>query len=197
MNDTTKPAAPDVTADQQIPVPPTPSLPPGAAAPMIWQPQEKSPVLTVFLALVFLGHFYVGKYQRAVVILTCFFLSIFLLPVPVNVFVPIFIWFFNLFDAYRMAQLVNLGEDKPVVKPPEQASVLFGVFLVAVGTILLVDRFFPITLEWLRDWWPALIIIAGVYVIVGAIREQKQRSTPPAPVDDPLLKDPLMDESAE
>ena len=135
-------------------------------------------MLAVFLASMFLGHFYVGAYQRAVVFITCFFLSIFLLPVPVNIFVPIFIWAWNLFDAYQQAQLVNLLDEGETV--PQQArgkgSLMFGVFLTVVGAILLIDRFFPIDFYWVKQWWPVLLVGAGIYFIYGAIREQMGRA---------------------
>jgi hypothetical protein len=133
--------------------------------------------MAVFLAIVLgLGHFYVGVYQRATMIIVSFFLSIYLLPMPLQVFAPIFIWFFSLFDAYRQAQLANLSEGEPArYRESPQWSLMFGVFLTVVGAVLLIDQFFPIDLDFLRRWWPVLLIAGGVWAILGALREQRQR----------------------
>lgn len=150
---------------------------------------EKSPALAVFLAIVLgLGHFYIGVYQRAAAIIITFFLSIYLLPMPLEVFAPIFIWFFSLFDAYRQAQLANLARDerrKSAESP--QWTLMFGVFLTVVGAILLIDQFFPIDLEFLRRWWPLLLIGGGIWAIIGALREQKStpEDTSQAATDEP------------
>lgn len=162
------------------PVPPAPPLPPPRTeAPRPYDgapdPGAKSAALAVFLSLApGLGHLYLGAYQRAVMIVTVFFLAIYLLPLPLAVFIPLFVWFFGLFDSYRLAQLAEL-ERLPVAARHEQhakGTLAFGVFLAVVGLVVLADNLWGIDLEWLRDWWPAVLILAGAYFIIEAVRER-------------------------
>ncbi len=160
------------------PLPPTDALPPPPApAREPAPPQVKSPALAAFLSVIpGLGHLYVESYQRAIMLVTAIFLSIYLLPLPLSVFAPMFIWFLGLFDAYRLAQLANLDERRPTPPPrPRDGSLAFGVFLLVVGAILLVDRFVDIDLSWLIDWWPALLVLGGLYFILNAWRERGER----------------------
>ncbi len=157
--------------------PPLPLPPPygSTVPPPRDEPRGKSPALAVLLSIApGLGHLYVGAYQRAVMIVTAFFLAIYLLPLPISVFIPIFVWFFGLFDAYRLAQLDELSH-----RPPEERSeahakgtLAFGVFLAVVGLVILADNLFDIDLDWLSDWWPAILVLAGAYFIVEAVRER-------------------------
>lgn len=180
----TAPETPDVPESSVAPpAPPSPpqpsspaSLPAGGEIPADHGLPAKSPVLAVFLALMFLGHFYIGRYQRAVVMITSFFLAIYLIPLPFNIFIAIFIWFFNLFDAHRLTELENLTEASQTSRSLERrkATLTFGIYLVALGTLLLIDSFYPIEFYWLRKWWPVLLVGTGVYVIWGAFKERKE-----------------------
>jgi hypothetical protein len=49
---------------------------------------------------------------------------------------------------------------------------MFGVFLFVVGGLLLVKNLDLFDLDWLVDWWPVLVLIVGIYLIIGAIREK-------------------------
>lgn len=144
-------------------------------------PVAKSTALAVFLSVLpGLGHLYVGAYQRAVMIVTVFFLAIYLLPLPLAVFIPLFVWFFGLFDAYRLAQLAEL-EHAPVGTRHEhhaKGTLAFGVFLAVVGLVVLADNLWNINLDWLRDWWPAILVLAGAYFIIEAVRERVTERSP-------------------
>jgi hypothetical protein len=183
MNDTD-----DNSASQQQTDPGVPPLPPPPATiPEDTQPYlagylpPKSPPLAAFLAMILgLGHLYTGSYKRAVVIVSSFGLAIYLLPGwQMKVFVPLFVYFFSIFDAYREAQLANLGADSdslPVRAPAGGPG--FGLFVTATGIVLLVDRFYPIEdfLESIRleSWWPAILIVAGLYLVYASYRERTQ-----------------------
>ncbi|MCP4896475.1 MAG: hypothetical protein GY906_05820 [bacterium] len=137
---------------------------------------EKAPGLAAFLSLIpGLGYLYVGAYQRAVMIVVSVLLTIYLLPLPISVFAPIFIWFFGMFDSYRQAQIANLGGEQmePQFGKPT-SNLAFGVFLAVVGALLTLNNFFDIDLEWLADWWPMLLFLVGIWVIINAIRERKE-----------------------
>ena len=131
--------------------------------------------MAAFLSLVpGLGYLYVGAYQRAVMMLVSIYLVIVILPTPVDVFASIFIWFFGMFDCYRQAQIANLGGKEPQPRTPSVGGNLaFGVFLAVVGALLTLDNIFDINLEWLIDWWPMLLFLVGIWVIINAIRERR------------------------
>lgn len=138
------------------------------------------PALAALLALVpGLGHLYVGCYTRAAMIVIGIIAIIVIIPLPINVFLALFTWFFGIFDAYRQAQLVNLGVQEPLQKSGDggQGSLAFGVFLTVVGVLLLINNFFPLEMDWLRDWWPAIPVLVGIYLIGSALYERSRRTT--------------------
>jgi hypothetical protein len=174
---------PNNSSDTPESVPPSPPVPPPPAPETALPPPrpfdeayQKSPALAAFLSILpGLGHLYAGAYQRAAMVLISFVIPFFLdLPLPVPVFWCLFVWFFGIIDAYRQAQLANLagGEPAPKPAPVRQGGLMFGVFMVVVGGILLINRFYPIDLEWLADWWPAVLVLIGVWVIIGSLRDR-------------------------
>ena len=52
---------------------------------------------------------------------------------------------------------------------------MFGVFLAVMGALLLAERLDLFDLDWLYDWWPALVLAIGAYLIWGAVREKMRR----------------------
>jgi len=122
-----------------------------------------------------LGHIYLGLYQRGIVLFAVFASAIFAADSvePAGILIP-FIWFFGLIDAYRQAKILNLGGlEQP--RTTGQTSLGFGVFLTVLGAVLLINNFFPIDLSWLQDWWPAGIILVGLWLIASAWNERKRR----------------------
>lgn len=174
------------------PLPPPPRAPQPAAgegiAPLRPTGLTRFPALAAFLALVpGLGHLYVGAYSRAAMIVIGIIAIIVIIPLPINVFLALFTWFFGIFDAYRQAQLVNLGEQEQVQSSAGggQSTLAFGVFLTVVGALLLVNNFFPLELDWLRDWWPAIPVLVGVYLVGSALYERSRRAArSPGDLDD-------------
>ena len=61
-----------------------------------------------------------------------------------------------------------------------------GVVLVIVGSVLLAHNFDLIQWAWIKQWWPALLIVIGLWSIFrpdrydGAPRGDARRSAPPA-----------------
>jgi len=174
------------------PLPPTPPLPQPpdgeGDTPQRAVGLNRFPALAAFLALVpGLGHLYVGAYTRAAMIVIGIIAIVVIIPLPVNVFLALFTWFFGIFDAYRQAQLVNLGAQElaPTSPGSGQSTLAFGVFLTVVGALLLVNNFFPLEMDWLRDWWPAIPVLAGVYLIGSALYERSRRADrDPGDLDD-------------
>jgi len=168
---------------------PTPPLPPplpeppsgGTIAPSPAGESQKSPPLAAVLSFILpgLGHLYAGSQQRAGMLLASFVLAILLATVTWPfIFLCIFLWFFGMFDAYRDAQLFNLGEAEREVRASQDGGkLLFGAFLLLGGLMLLLDKFDVIDFDrFFRAWWPALVVAAGLYFVIGALRERRRRS---------------------
>jgi hypothetical protein len=49
-----------------------------------------------------------------------------------------------------------------------------GIILVVVGALLLAHNFDLLSLGWLRQWWPALLIALGVLSIVRPDRGRRR-----------------------
>jgi hypothetical protein len=157
--------------------PATPPAAPPAVSPR--GPQLKSPPLAAVLSFILpgLGHLYTESYQRSAMLFSSFVLAIFLAgrwwPF---VFLCVFLWFFGMFDSFREAQIFNLGgvEQAP---PPERGGegrLMFGVFLLVGGGILLLDNFGLVDFDWFfDDWWPAVVVLAGLYFIVSSFRGRR------------------------
>lgn len=166
------------------PLPPPLPEPPTERSRSMMEPAgaaQKSPPLAAALSFILpgLGHLYAESRSRGTMLLASFGLSILLLA-SVSwpfVFLCIFLWFFGMFDAYREAQICNLDEDERASAVPRQdgGRVLFGGFLLIGGCLLLLDRLGLDVDRFLRDWWPALVVAAGLYFLVGAFRERTAR----------------------
>jgi len=163
------------THQQQTPAAQAAPMPPVA-------PTRRAPGLALVLSFFpGLGHLYLGLYQRAAVIFLSFAFSIWLAEHSDLGIVIAFVWFFAVIDAYRQAQILNMGltveplmSTERRVKATRRGSLGFGVFLLIVGLILLYNQFYPIDFSFLEDWWPLLLVVAGIYM-VGAHFREKQR----------------------
>ncbi len=51
-----------------------------------------------------------------------------------------------------------------------------GEFLIVLGGVLICRNWidFYWVQEILHDWWPAILVLVGIYFIYGAIRENRQ-----------------------
>jgi len=167
------PAAPEPIPQSTGPKPPTNYL------------QEKAPALAVLLSFCMpgLGHLYAEAYERAAMIFVGFIMMIFAavqgaFPVALCVLASIFLWFFGMFDSYREVQLVNLGAEAPEPAPRRRGEgrLVFGVFLFVVGGLMLVRNLDLFDIDWLLEWWPALVVVVGLYLIIDAARGKKPTS---------------------
>lgn len=46
------------------------------------------------------------------------------------------------------------------------SAIVSSAILILLGTILLINNFYPINFSWLRRLWPVLLIIAGILIII-------------------------------
>ncbi len=187
MNETfsSQPAAP-----QPAPAPAA-APPPPAAVPYPVVVDRKSPALAGFLSMFpGLGHLYLGLYPRAFAVGGAFILGIMMTSHggPGEFFGPLiaFVWFFAIIDAVRQAKAINRGELIESGVAPEQqirkaaagtAGLTWGVILVGLGALLLIDRYFEIDWSFMSEWGgPAAFILLGLVLIVSHVRKRRREN---------------------
>lgn len=173
--------------------PPASPFPPaaaGAPAPYTATPEQaaslpgmKSPILAAVLSgFPGMGHIYAGLYLRGA---TFFLIVLTLLRLVSDYellgFALAFFWLFNIIDAYRQTLLINHGlardlgmTDLPDQPRPGQGGLVAGAILVFLGTFELLDRYFEVDLRWLFDLWPVGLIVIGLWLIVGTLRDRRR-----------------------
>ncbi len=185
---TTPPAAPvPAPAPAAVPPPPPPITPP---YPVIVE--RKSPALAGFLSFFpGLGHLYLGLYPRAFAVGGAFILGIMMTSHggPGEFFGPLiaFVWFFAIIDAVRQAKAINRGQLAEAGFAGEQqirraaagtGGLTWGVILVGLGSLLLIDRYFDIDWSFMSDWGgPAAFILLGIVLIVAHVSKRRRENT--------------------
>jgi hypothetical protein len=185
MNDNINPQP---TAPQApSPAPPAAPPPPTAVShPVIVD--RKSPGLAGFLSIFpGLGHLYLGLYQRAFAIGGGFILLIALTHRRGEFFGPLiaFVWFFGIIDAVRQAKAINRGQlaeagfagEAQLKAAPGTGALTWGVILVGLGALLLIDRYFDMDWSFMSEWGaPAAFILLGLVLIIGHIRKRRREN---------------------
>ena len=175
-------APPPVTA-------PTPAVPPPAPAPVIVA-EKKSPALAGILSMFpGLGHLYLGLYQRAFAFAGAFILGIgFASHRAGEFFGPLiaFVWFFAIIDAVRQAKAINRGYVAEAGFAPEQtlrraatgtAGLTWGVILVGLGVLWLVDRYVDIDWSFMETWGtPAALILLELVLVASHVRKKREEN---------------------
>jgi TM2 domain-containing membrane protein YozV len=176
-------------------VPPAPGAPPPYTAPPAspwnqnWASGRKSAVLAAVLSGVFpgVGQVYLGYYQRG-------FLHAFVFAGIIAVLAsgdarglePLFgmsiaFWYiYTIVDAARRASLYNQALDgmspMPVPEdfkmPGSRPSLFAGLVITVLGLVFLLHTRFDFSLDWLADWWPAILVIIGLHMVWKAMREK-------------------------
>lgn len=156
--------------------------------------RRKSPMLALVLsAMPGLGQIYVGYYRRGFVHAIVVAGLIALLSAPGIDYSPIFplfglflafFWLYNMVDAYRRAALYNhalaggveieLPDDISIALPSFRGSIAGGIAIAAVGLILLLNTRFDVSLAWVGEWWPAAILLFGVYLAWKGFEERRR-----------------------
>ncbi len=172
---------------------PTPPTPPLAAN---WRRRDyyqedsrsKSPALATLMSLVpGLGQVYVGYYQQGFINILVVAALITLLHRGIGDAEPLagiflaFFWLYNLVDAARRATLYNqalaglgpLELPDEMEKPNRKGSLFAGVLLMVFGAVVLAHTRFGMPVEWLERWWPALLVIAGAYLVFRSVMDRK------------------------
>lgn len=156
-------------------------------------PHHRAPLLAGFLSVVpGLGNVYNGLYIRG---LSFFFLinGLFVLAFQVGsrhksehmlaLIIPtmVFFWFFNLFDAYRQAVLINYGggtdlglSERPKLAGQGSGGMMLGVALALVGLYGLLDSLFGIDLSLLLDYWYIVFLALGGWLIYQSLQSRRE-----------------------
>jgi TM2 domain-containing membrane protein YozV len=145
---------------------------------------RKSPVLATLLSMMpGLGQIYVGYYQQG-------FINMFVVAGTISIlassmmrgaepFFGVFIaffWIYQMIDANRRAHHYNRvmaglgGEDVPdgFSMPTTKGSMLGGGILILVGVLFILDLNFNVSMEWVENWWPLILVLVGVNLVLKA-----------------------------
>jgi len=183
-NSSTPPPAAPTGQPPPLPTPPMPA--PYAVLPPIIE--RKSGFLAGFLSFWVpgLGHLYLGAYQRALYVFGGLALSIVLVCTGAWPFAfgIAFSWFFGIVDSVRLARAINLGT------PPEKelaweehvrrvsvgtGSLTWGVILVGIGSIWLIDHYTNIDWSFMHEWgWAVIFILLGLALIAGHVIKKRR-----------------------
>ena len=164
-------------------------LPPGARPDYFRDPRAKSPILAGVLSLMpGLGQVYLGYTQLGFIhaaIFASFFalMSSNQLGLLLEPFVGIsmaFFFLYNLVDAHRRALLLNesLAQLEKPALPDGFGTVslggrmALGVGLILVGLLTLLNLRFGLSLAWLERWWPAGLVLLGIYLVARALKDR-------------------------
>jgi len=151
----------------------------------------KSPVLATLLSLFpGLGQVYVGYYQRGFTHSVITAVTITALSNGMGDLTPMFgvllafFWIYNIIDAGRRASLYNQAVDgvnsiemPEDMKLGEGGSMVGGVLLVAIGTILFLYTRFDVSMAWLEDWWPLGAVALGGYLIYKSLTYTRREAS--------------------
>ena len=144
--------------------------PPGTAA---YRRISARQIVAVILSLFpGLGHVYLGLYRRGIVFFLFAVGALYLNTAGLTSMVVLFVWLFNMLDAYRQATLIEAGhvsEDAADPVATARVAVLAGVGVSIAGLLALLDLTFGYDLELLWQLWPAGVLAVGVWLIVGGL----------------------------
>jgi len=144
---------------------------------------EPYPWLAALLSVVpCLGHLYARAPGRALGLFVSWIVAITMLPFGLNIAAAFFLWFFGIFDAYREAQIASLDDSAAARAGRGSGGLALGVFLAVTGGLLLAHHVYGLSFDWLREWWPLVLIAGGVYLIgewlVRRLRSSRERDDP-------------------
>jgi len=145
---------------------------------------HKSPGGAALLSIIpGLGQIYNGQVVKGIGIVFLFASTISLATMyehedifPIFPLLATIIYFGGIVDAYRTAKQLNLRQglvkDEPIGLIPE-GSMWWGIILIIVGLLFLL-RNLGVSLYWIRNFWPVIIIALGIYLLRGFFRGSKE-----------------------
>lgn len=155
---------------------------PRSLPPPIPGPPRKNPLVALVLSTLFpgIGQVYNGQPAKAVVFFLGFVASIVAIieiePLPYALVVP-FVYFYGLVDAYRSADLLNLGPQS--IEDDSIESPVWGGILVLLGAIILASNLGWLNLASMHRFWPIILIVFGILFIRRSLVAGKGTSASP------------------
>ena len=141
---------------------------------------KRSPALAAFLSFFpGFGHLYNGEIGKALAFFCAFATCVFVIAesngsVFFGLLLP-FIVFYNMIEAYRSAERINLQSLSGVDTTIEpESNRLWGASLVAMGGLLLLHNLGLFSFQWVAKMWPILMIGAGVVLLRGSLFGSRQ-----------------------
>jgi hypothetical protein len=134
-----------------------------------------------------LGQIYVGYYQQGFIniavvagIITLLASSAIRGAEPFFGVFLAFYWIYQMIDANRRAHHYNQvmaglgGEKVPegFEMPTTRGSLLGGGVLIVLGILFILDLNFDVSMEWVENWWPLILVLAGVNLVYKAMKKQ-------------------------
>src|SRR5688500_18843991 len=155
-----------------------PPLPPPVPAVAVAQP-PKRPALALVLGALFpgVGQLYNGQTAKAFALFAAFAAAIFLadeVGMPFPLVIP-FVVFYSAIDAYRSAVAINMRHAgrPPLIESEDDAeSPAWGVVLLGIGLLLLMNNLGILQLAAVRRFWPLLLIVAGAMFLRRSLRRR-------------------------
>jgi hypothetical protein len=189
QDETTQPHAQPGTPPAQPSTYAAPRADYSAPARLADDPLRRSPFVAALLSLapglgqVYCGYTRLGFIHAVVVVLLFGFLALDVsdpLAAIGGVFLSFF-WLYGIVDAWRRAVLVNqslLGRlhlelPDAVGEPGFRGSLAGGISLVALGALLLSNTLFGVSLDWVEDWWPVVLIGFGAFLAWRALQDRR------------------------
>jgi TM2 domain-containing membrane protein YozV len=184
QNETQQGAYTEAQLNQGHPIPP-------AGHPGVYDPvyevklnpnaNRKSPLVATLLSMMpGLGQIYVGYYQQGFINMFVVAGTIAILSSSVmrgaepffGVFLSFF-WIYQMIDANRRAQHYNRvkaglgGEEVPegFEMPTTKGSMLGGAILILIGVLFILDLNFDVSMEWIENWWPLILVLVGINLV--------------------------------
>jgi len=155
-----------------------PPLPPPMAPVAVARP-PKRPGIALVLGALFpgVGQLYNGQTAKAFALFAAFAASIFLadeVGMPFGLVIP-FVVFYSAIDAYRSAVSINLrsaGRRPELESADDAESPAWGVVLLGIGLLLLMNNLGLLQLEAVRRFWPILLIVAGLVFLRRSLQRR-------------------------
>lgn len=155
-----------------------PPLPPPLPQVAVVRP-PKRPGVALVLGAIFpgVGQLYNGQTAKAFALFAAFASAIFLadeVGMPFPLVIP-FVVFYSAIDAYRSAVAINLRSAgrSPLLESVDDAeSPAWGVVLLGIGLLLLMNNLGILQLAAVRRFWPLLLIVAGLMFLRRSLQRR-------------------------